>query len=122
MATSVHGLSWFWIALALTAPPALGFLAAFLFWRKNQMIFGSIVGTGIIFGAAITFILREYADLDRMTNACLDAGIPCWPEPSAFTRFAIYAFIALFQVLGLFYLSLIVEERVRRRGYAREWR
>ena len=40
----------------------------------------------------------------------------------AFTRFAIYAFIALFEVMGLFMLSLRVETKLRRRGYAPEWR
>jgi hypothetical protein len=46
----------------------------------------------------------------------------CWPEPAAFTRFAIYAFIGLVQVFVVFTLSLRVEERVRRRDYAPEWR
>ena len=32
----------------------------------------------------------------------------CWPEPSAFTRFAIYAFIGLFQVILLFTPALQV--------------
>jgi hypothetical protein len=57
-----------------------------------------------------------------MAQACFEAGTVCWPEPTAFTRFAIYAFIGLVEVFGLFSLSLVVEERVRRRGYAPEWR
>ena len=52
---------------------------------------------------------------------CLDAGFVCWPEPSAFTRFAIYAFIGLIEVFALFTLGLKAEERSRRRHYAREW-
>jgi hypothetical protein len=46
----------------------------------------------------------------------------CWPEPSAFTRYGIYAFIALFEVCGLFLLSLVVEKKLRDRDYAPEWR
>ena len=46
----------------------------------------------------------------------------CWPDPSAFARYAIYAFIALFEVIMLFSVSLKVETKVRRRGYAPEWR
>ena len=46
----------------------------------------------------------------------------CWPNPSAFSRYAIYAFIALFEVMALFSLSLKVENKIRRRGYAPEWR
>ena len=118
----MNELSWWWIVLELIVPPVLALLVAFPFWRKRQMIFGSIVGTAIIFATAIGLILREYVDIDRMTQQCLDEGTVCWPEPSAFTRFAIYAFIALIEVFALFTVSLVVEERVRRRDYAREWR
>jgi len=118
----VNQLSWHWIAFALTAPPAAGFLVALAFWRKRQMTFGSIVGTAVIFASAIGLILREYVELDRLTGECLEQGIVCWPTPSAFTRFAIYAFIALIEVFALFTLALVVEERIRRRNYAREWR
>lgn len=37
-------------------------------------------------------------------------------------RYAVYAFIALFEVMILFSVSLKVEGRIRRRGYAPEWR
>ena len=79
-------------------------------------------GTAVCFGAGVALILREYVELDRQVRACLDAGMVCWPEPSAFTRFAIYAGVALLQIFALFSLGLIVDERVRRRGYAPEWR
>jgi hypothetical protein len=115
-------VNWFWITLAATVPPVAGTLASLPFWRKGQMIFGSIVGTAVIFASAIGLILREYVELDHRSQQCLDAGTMCWPEPSAFTRFAVYAFIGLVEVFALFTLSLFVEERVRRRDYAPEWR
>jgi hypothetical protein len=37
-------------------------------------------------------------------------------------RYAIYAFIALIEVFALFTLSLRVEQRIRNRDYAPEWR
>jgi hypothetical protein len=117
----VNELNWSWIALELTGPPLLGVLLALPFWRKSGMIFGNIVGTVVIFTAAFALILREYVEIDRATGRCLDAGFVCWPEPSAFTRFAIYAFIALIEVIALFSLSLRVEAKMRRRGYAPEW-
>jgi hypothetical protein len=117
----VNELSWSWIALALTAPPLLGLLVAYPMWLKGESILGSIAGTVIIFGAAMALILREHVVLDRAARACLDQGFVCWPDPSAFTRFGIYGFIALFEVIVLFSLSLKVEAKLRRRGYAPEW-
>jgi len=119
----VHQLNWFWIVLSLTVPPLVGGLIAFPFWRKDQAIFGNIFGTVILFGSAFALIMREHIELDHLIQACLDSGQEiCSPDPSPFARFAVYAFIALFQVMALFSLSLKVDERVRRRGYAPEWR
>jgi hypothetical protein len=119
----VHELNWFWIGIAIVAPSIAALLVAFLFWRKGQMVFGSIAGTAIIFATAVGLILREYVELDAIVQDCLDAGgEACFPEPTAFMRFAIYACIGLAEVFALFTLSLVFEERVRRRDYAPEWR
>ena len=115
-------LNWRWIALMATAPPIAGLLVAYAVWRTNQIVLGNIAGTAVIFGAALAMILRESVELDRVIRRCLDAGYTCWPEPSAFTRYAIYAFIALFEVFGVFVWSLRVEQRIRNRNYAPEWR
>ena len=118
----LNGLRWFWIVLEVTVPPWVALLVAYPFWRKSQMIFGNLVGTGVLFGTAFALIFREHAELDIIIRRCLDDGFVCFPEPSAFTRFAIYAFVALFQVFALFSLSLVVERRIRQRNYAPEWR
>lgn len=118
----MNDLNWYWIGLELTATPLVGLLFAFLFWRKAEPIFGNIVGTGVMFGSAFALILREHVEIDRAVRQCFDAGVTCWPEPAAFTRFAIYASIALIEVFGLFFLSLKFEERVRGRDYAPEWK
>jgi hypothetical protein len=106
----------------LTAPPVVSLIVAFPFWRKGGMIFGNIVGTAVIFGTAFALIMREYVELDRAVQACIDAGDVCWPEPAAFTRFAVYAFIGLVEVFALFALSLRAEKKLRDRDYAPEWR
>jgi len=118
----VNELSWRWIAVMLTAPPIVAVAAAIPCWRQRQMILGNLAGTAVCFAAALGLIMRERIELDLLSQQCLDAGVLCWPHPSAFTRYAIYAFIALVEVMLLFTVSLRVEHKVRRRGYAPEWR
>ena len=120
--TSLDQLSWNWIALMGIVPPIVAFLIAFPIWRKGEVTLGNVAGSIILFGTCFAMIWREHIELDAIVKACLDAGTVCWPEPAAFTRFAIYAFIGLLQVFIVFTLSLRVEERVRRRDYAPEWR
>jgi hypothetical protein len=119
---AADALSWYWITLQLTVAPLLGLLVAIPFWRRAEMIFGNIVGSAVLLGWAIALIFREYVEVDRTVQACIDAGTTCWPEPSAFARFAIYASIGLGEVFVLFTLSLAVERRIRNRDYAPEWR
>ncbi len=119
----MSGLSWSWIALMAIAPLPLAALVAWPVWRKREMILGNVAGSAIIFGAAFALIFHESAALDVLRQACLDAGfVACFPDPSAFTRYAIYAFIALAEVIVLFVASLEVERRIRERDYAPEWR
>jgi hypothetical protein len=118
----VNGLSWSWIALEATAAPLVGLLVALPLWLKEQPIFGNLAGTIVIFGSAFGLILREHLQIQAMVTKCIDEGIPCFPHPEAFTRFAVYAFIALFEVIALFLLSLRVEGKLRRRGYDPQWR
>lgn len=115
-------LNWFWIAIGAAVPILAGLLIAYPIWRMNQPILGNLAGSVVIFGTAIALIMREHIELDRQVQACLGQGVTCWPDPSAFTRYAIYAAIALAQVMALFSVSLRVEHRLRRRGYDPEWR
>jgi hypothetical protein len=118
----VTELNWRWILLLLTAPPIAGVAAAYPFWRKREAIFGNLVGTAIILGTAFALIMRESIEIDGITRRCLEAGYTCWPVPSAFTRYAIYAGIGMLEVFALFVWSLSVETRIRNRAYAPEWR
>ena len=117
----MKGLAWYWITLGSTIPPIVATLIAWPLWRKGHNILGNVAGSMVILGAAVGLILREYVEIDRIAQDCLDAGTVCFPEPSAFTRFAIYAFIGLLEVFALFIFSLKFEERRRRRDYAPEW-
>ncbi len=105
-----------------TVPGVLGVLLAYSCWRQREYILGNLAGSAVILGTAFALIFRESAEVDRVTRACLDAGYTCWPVPSAFARYAIYAGIGFVEVVALFLVSLTVEERVRNRQYAPEWR
>lgn len=105
-----------------TAPPIVALLVAYPCWRNKQPILGNLAGTVVMFSSALGMILRESAELDRIVRKCIDAGYYCFPSPSAFSRYAIYAFIGLFEVFALFMISLRVEEKIRRSGYDPEWR
>jgi hypothetical protein len=118
----VSELSWRWIALMATAPPLVGLLVAYPCWRARQFILGNIAGSVVIFASAMALILRESVELDRLGRRCLDAGYYCFPSPSAFSRYAIFAFIGLLEVFALFTVSLSVEHKIRRSGYDPEWR
>ena len=116
-------LSWPWIILMMVAPLPAAVLSATPMWRRRETILGNIAGTMIIFATAFALIFRESAALDALRQACFDAGmVVCWPTPSAFARYAIYASIGLVEVVSLFVLSLTVERRLRERDYAPEWR
>jgi hypothetical protein len=118
----VTGLNWGWIALMALVPLPVAVLVATPVWRRNEMILGNVAGAAVIFGTGLVLILREHAALDTVVQGCLDRGVTCWPEPAAFTRYAIFAAVALFEVIALFAVSLRVEGRRRNRGYAPEWR
>jgi hypothetical protein len=121
-ATVVEGLNWSWILVALTVPLAGALVLAWPIWLTGQPILGNIAGSTVLFGSAVALIMREHAELDRVVQACIEQGTTCWPEPSAFTRFAVYAFIALAQVILVFTLSVSVEHKQRRKRYSPEWR
>ena len=84
---------------------------------------GNLAGTVVIFGTAIVLILKESSESDAFTSNCLEAGLTdCFPSSSPFTRYAIYAFIGLAEVIALFMISLAAERRIRDRDLAPEWR
>ena len=116
------GLNWQWIVLMATVPTLLGTLLAYPCWRKTEVILGNLAGTAVILAFAFALIFRESAEVDRATRACLDQGYTCWPVPSGFVRYAIYAGIGFLEVVAIFMASLSVERRMRNQHYAPEWR
>lgn len=103
-------------------PPVVALVAALPIWRTKQMILGNLAGSTVILAAALGLIVRESIEIAGITRACLDAGYTCWPMPSAFIRYAIYASMGMLEVFALFLVSLNVEQRMRRRHYDPQWR
>jgi len=118
----VIGLNWPWIVAMAFGPLLVAPLVAYPVWRHGEMVLGNIAGSVVALGAALAFVLRESAEVDRVIGACLDAGYTCWPVPSPFVRYAVYVGIGFVQVALLFLWSLRVERRARERRYAPEWR
>jgi len=115
-------MSWFWIAVAVTVPSLLALLVAVPLWLKFDAIVGNALGAGVIFVGVIALIAREYVEIQRATTSCLEAGVICSFTPEPFTRFGIYGLIGLVEACALFVISLVVEERIRRRSFAAQWR
>ena len=116
-------LNWMSLAIMTLVALPLAVFVARLLWVRNEGVLGNLAGTAVIFGTAIVLILKESAESDAATNNCLDAGLTdCFSPSSPFTRYAIYAFIGLAEVIALFLISHEVERRMRNREYAPEWR
>ena len=114
-------MSWAWIAIAVTVPTLLALILAVPLWLKFDPIVGNAIGAGVIFIGVIALISREYVEIQRQTMRCLELGRVCSFSPEPFTRFGIYGLIGLAEACALFVLSLVVEERRRRRSYDPQW-
>jgi hypothetical protein len=108
-----------WVALTFiaTAPLAVAMVAARHFRRKQQAELGLAVATGIILAGAVLGVANEYVRIEREDIACADAGLQvCIHNPTAFMRYAICGSVAFGEVIGLFAINLVVEERERNRS------
>jgi hypothetical protein len=108
-----------WVALAFVAivPLALAILAARHFWRKQQHELGLAIGTGIILVGSILGFANEYVRVQREDQACIDAGHQvCYHSPTPFMRYATFGAVAFVEIIGLFTVSLVLEERDRNRN------
>jgi len=119
---SLDGLNWNWILIGATLPMLGGMLVAWPIWLTGQPVLGNVAGSIVMFGSAIALIAREHTELASLVQSCIEQGTTCFPTPAAFTRFAVYAFVALGQVMLLFTISVSVETRRRRKRYSPEWR
>ena len=64
-------MNWQWVALAATVPFLAALFVAWLLWRRGQSTFGSTAASMIVFIGGALMIAREYAELEKLTEACL---------------------------------------------------
>jgi len=109
-----------YVAVAAVLPIVTGILIAWPLWRmrvRDEM--GTIAGAGVVLLFAVFFIAREFGEVQGTLARCIADGRLCRFTPEPFTRYAIYAGLAMLQVFLLFVLGLNVEERLRRRANRR---
>ena len=116
-------ISLFWIAIAVVVPMVAALATAWPFWRKvTRDPVGTVAGCFVVFGFAVALVGRELIHLQGFTNNCVALEIACSYHPEPFTRFVIYGGIAMVQVFALFVIGWQVEDRLRQREVAPEWR
>src|SRR5450830_804846 len=108
-----------WPTIAVVVPTLLGLLAAWLFWRRRQMVIGNTVGSGVVFVAILLTIGREYVAQERLMQLCRQGLVRCTRD--GYMAFLVFACIAFIDVGVIFWVSLIVEERARQTKNYSDW-
>ena len=72
-------------------------------------------GAFVVFACALGLVGRDYIEMEGILRRCVALEIGCRFYPGDFTRYAIYAGIAMVQTFVLFMTGLKIEERRRRR-------
>jgi len=115
-ALTSFGMSHFWLAVVASVPFGAGLLVAWPFWKKGvKDEIGTIVGAFVVFACALGLVGRDYIEMEGILRRCVALEIGCRFYPGDFTRYAIYAGIAMVQTFVLFMTGLKIEERRRRR-------
>lgn len=108
-----------WPVIAAVVPTMLGLVAAWVFWRRRQMVIGNTVGSGVVFAAILFAMGREYVAQERLMRLCQQRLGPC--PRDGYMAFLVFACIAFIDVGVIFWVSLNVEERSRRTNNYSDW-
>ncbi|HYH41193.1 MAG TPA: hypothetical protein VD867_04350 [Burkholderiales bacterium] len=116
-------ISLYWVGIAAVAPMVAALVTAWPFWRRvTRDPVGTIAGCFVVFGFAVALVGRELIHLQGFTSKCVALEVACSYHPEPFTRFFIYGGIAMVQVFALFVIGWQIEDRLRQREVAPEWR
>lgn len=108
-----------WPVIAAIVPTLLGLAAAWLFWRRRQMVIGNTIGSGVVFAAILFVMGREYVAQHRLMQLCQQGLAKC--PRDGYLAFLVFACIAFIDVGVIFWISLTVEERARQSTNYSDW-
>jgi hypothetical protein len=108
-------MNWLMLAAAAVLPVCLVFPLASLLWREQQPIIGNAVGALLLFIGFLIFGGSEYVDAMAYRKWCQEMNQPCpISNPSDFVKIMSFGIVAMAQIMALFVVSDIVEQRNRR--------
>ena len=80
------------------------------------MIVGNAVGALLLFMGFLIFGGVEYVDAMAYRRHCQEMNLPCpISHPSDFVKIMTFGLVAMAQIMALFVVSDVVEQRTRRR-------
>ena len=80
------------------------------------MIVGNAIGALLLFIGFLVFGGIEYVDAMAYRRHCQEMNLPCpISNPSDFVRIMTFGLVAMAQIMALFVVSDVVEERNQRR-------
>ena len=112
-----------WLTASAGVPFVVALAVAWPLWhRPSRDPVGSVVGAGIVLAFAVAFVGREYIHVERATRQCLALEVSCRFIPEPYTRFFLYAGIAMAQTFALFLIGARIEDKRRESDVAVQWR
>ena len=118
----VHvGLNHTWMLTAAIVPLIVGLIVAWPLWRRRVSDdMGSVLAAGVILVLISALVVREYGEVELITQQCRLKEIPCHFRPQPFVRYVLISAIGMCQVFVVFVTGLRFEERLRRNELSRQ--
>ena len=109
-------MNWFRIATAALVPLVVALPIAGFLWKRRQLAVGNAIGALLLFMGFLVFGGLEYVDAMAYRRHCQAMNLPCpISHPSDFVKIMTFGMVAMAQIMALFVVSDVVEERTRRR-------
>lgn len=102
------------LAAAAGLPVVLVLPVTLFLWRRQQPIVGNAIGALLLFMGFLFFGGSEYVDAMAYRKWCQEMNQPCpISDPSDFVKIMAFGIVTMVQIMVLFLVSDVVEERIR---------